>query len=90
MSENNLILDLNSQTRETAKAIYDRLESDRKSYTDRAEINATYTIPSLFPKSSDNASTTYQMCNQSVGARGVNNLASKLLLALLPANTPFF
>lgn len=90
MSENNLIIDLNSQTRETAKAIYDRLESDRKSYTDRAETNATYTIPALFPKSSDNASTTYQMCNQSVGARGVNNLASKLLLALLPANTPFF
>jgi hypothetical protein len=27
---------------------------------------------------------------QSVGARGVNNLASKLLLALLPPNAPFF
>lgn len=27
---------------------------------------------------------------QGLGARGVNNLASKLLLALLPPNTPFF
>jgi hypothetical protein len=27
---------------------------------------------------------------QGVGARGVNNLASKLLLALLPPNSPFF
>ena len=27
---------------------------------------------------------------QSVGSRGVKNLASKLLLALMPPNTPFF
>lgn len=92
MAKNNksLILDLNDTSRETAKALYDRLENDRKPYTDRAEINAQYTIPALFPKSTDTASTEYTICNQSVGARGINNLASKLLLALFPANTTFF
>lgn len=85
-----LLLDLNDSARETAKAIYDRLESDRKNYTARAETNAQYTIPALFPKDSDTSSTAYKICNQSVGARGVNNLSSKLLLALFPANTTFF
>lgn len=89
-TNNSLLLDLNDDARETAKALYDRLESDRKNYTDRAEINAQYTIPSLFPKSADTPSTKYEVCNQSIGARGVNNLSSKLLLALFPANTPFF
>ncbi|MBX9265138.1 head-tail connector protein, partial [Klebsiella pneumoniae] len=42
------------------------------------------TIPSLFPKDSDNASTDYTTPWQSVGARGLNNLASKLMLALFP------
>ncbi|MBF4211481.1 phage tail protein, partial [Pseudomonas donghuensis] len=40
--------------------------------------------PSLFPKDSDNASTDYTTPWQSVGARGLNNLASKLMLALFP------
>lgn len=48
------------------------------------------TIPALFPKESDTDSTSYQTPNQSVGARGVNNLSSKLLLALFPPNSPFF
>src|SRR5699024_4088049 len=44
----------------------------------------------LFPKESDTSSTEYKLPNQAVGARGVNNLSSKLLLALLPPNSPFF
>lgn len=75
---------------ESAKAVYDRLETDRKPYVTRAENCATYTIPALFPKDTDNGSTDYDTPYQSVGARGVNNLASKLSLALFPPNSPFF
>lgn len=42
-----------------AKAVYDQLKTDRSSYETRAENCAQYTIPSLFPKDSDNASTDY-------------------------------
>jgi len=67
-----------------AKATYDKLVADRAPYETRAENCASYTIPSLFPKASDNASTDYTTPWQAVGARGLNNLASKLMLALFP------
>lgn len=74
----------------SAKETYKNLENDRKPYVTRAEESAKYTIPSLFPKESDNGSTDYDTPYQSVGARGVNNLSSKLLLALFPPNNLFF
>lgn len=69
---------------EGAKAVYDRLKSDRAAYETRAANGAVVTIPSLFPKESDNASTNYTTPYQAVGARGVNNLAAKVHLALFP------
>lgn len=72
---------------EGAKAVYDRLKNDRQPYETRAENCAQYTIPSLFPKDSDNSSTDYTTPWQAVGARGLNNLASKLMLALFPMQT---
>lgn len=75
---------------EGAKITFDRLTTERDNYTQRAENCATYTIPQLFPKESDDGGTNYETPYNSVGARGVNNLASKLLLALLPAGQPFF
>jgi hypothetical protein len=75
---------------ETAKALYERLTSDRASYITRAEDCAEYTIPSLFPKDGSNGSTTFDTPYQSIGARGVNNLGSKLMLALFPPNDTFF
>lgn len=72
---------------EGAKATYERLKNDRQAYETRAENCAQYTIPSLFPKDSDNASTDYTTPWQAVGARGLNNLASKLMLALFPMQT---
>ena len=44
----------------------------------------------LFPKETDTSSTKYDTPYQSVGARGVNNLVAKLMLALFPPNAPFF
>lgn len=67
-----------------AKSTYEKLVADRAPYETRAENCAQYTIPSLFPKASDNASTSYTTPWQAVGARGLNNLASKLMLALFP------
>jgi len=73
-----------------AKKTYERLKSDRQPYVDRAVDCAKVTIPALFPKENDDKSTKYETPYQSVGARGVNNLASKLILALMPPNSPFF
>lgn len=75
---------------ETAAAVYERLTSDRDPYKTRAEDCAEYTIPSLFPKEGDNGSTNYDTPYQGLGARCVNNLASKLMLALFPPNDSFF
>lgn len=75
---------------ETAESVYQRLNSDRAPYITRAEDCAKYTIPSLFPKDGSNGSTTFDTPYQSMGARGVNVLTSKLMLALFPANDTFF
>jgi hypothetical protein len=72
---------------EGAKAVYERLKNDRVSYETRAESCAAVTIPSLFPKDSDNASTSYTTPWQAVGARGLNNLSAKVMLALFPLQT---
>lgn len=75
---------------ETAKSIYERLSSARAPYITRAEDCAVYTIPSLFPKAGSDGSSTFETPYQSIGARGVNNLGSKLMLALFPPNDTFF
>ena len=56
----------------------------------RARDAAELTIPSLVPPESNSGTTEYSTPFQGIGARGVNNLSSKLLLALLPPNSPFF
>lgn len=75
---------------EGAKQTYERLKNDRNDYIVRAESCAQYTIPALFPKDSDNGGTNYTTPWQAVGAKCLNNLSSKLMLALFPVNTPFF
>ena len=50
---------------------------------------AELTIPTLLPPQGHNNTTKYKTPYQSLGSRGVNNLASKLLMALLPTNTSF-
>ena len=74
----------------TAASRYKKLAEKRSPYERRAEEVSELTIPTLFPKTGDNAYTTFETAYQGMGARGVNNLASKLLLALFPPNAPFF
>lgn len=69
---------------------YAQCESSRDTFLERGRDAAELTIPMLLPPSGHSGSTLYQTPYQGVGARGVNNLASKLLLALLPPNSPFF
>lgn len=51
---------------------------------------AKLTIPSLFPPDGFGTSTKLVVPFQNLGARGVNNIANKLHLTLLPPNSPFF
>ena len=69
---------------------YDNLSSLRTTYLERARDAAKLTIPSLVPEEGHTESSRLRTPYQGVGARGVNNLASKLLLSLLPPNSPFF
>ena len=77
-------------TETSAKSRYNKLVADRQPYTARAERNAKLTVPLLFPKDTMTGSTDIETPYQSVGARGVNNLASKIMLAMFPPNEPFF
>lgn len=74
----------------SAAGLYAKLESDRWPFLQRAMDCSKYTIPTLVPPRGHSNATKYYTPFQAVGARGVNNLASKLLLALLPPNSPFF
>lgn len=77
----------------TAKARYDSLRSDRDHYLDRARAAARLTIPYLIPRSNEpqrENKDTYPLPWNGLGARGVHNLASRLLLALLPPTEAFF
>ena len=72
-----------------AESRYSELKSDRDQYLNRARACARLSIPSLIPDNGEKKGD-FPTPYQSLAARGVNNLASKLMLSLLPANAPFF
>ncbi len=74
----------------TAESRYSELQTKRNMYLERAREVSKLTIPSLIPPDGTTDAMRLETPYQGVGARGVNNLASKLLLALLPPNSPFF
>lgn len=74
----------------TVKDRWEKLDSNRKTVLDRARQCAELTIPSLMPPEGSDENVKLKTPYQGLGARAVNNLASKLLLALLPPNAPFF
>jgi hypothetical protein len=73
-----------------AASRYTQLESDRQSFLDRAREAALLTIPSLMVPEGHTSASKLQTPFQGLGARGVNHLGSKLMLALFPPNAPFF
>lgn len=75
---------------ELPSQLYQRLEGHRYQYLDRARQCSRLTLPYIMPDEGFGPHSRLETPFQGVGARGVNNLASKLLLALLPPNAPFF
>lgn len=82
------------QQEEAAETRYRALVADRQQYLQRAHECAKLTIPSLIPHGNDqvarNANYVLDQPWQSIGSIGVNTLESKLLLTILPVNSPFF
>ena len=77
----------------TAQARYSELESDRNNYLERARVSSRLTLPWLVPSSNSPDSKnmdSYPVPWNGIGARGVLNLASRMLLALLPPTQQFF
>jgi len=77
----------------TAKSRYDYLSKYRSTFLDTAVQCSELTLPTLIQEDDDvGRSTNLRLITpwQSVGAKGVVTLASKLMLALLPPQTSFF
>lgn len=74
----------------TIKSRYDKLDMNRLALVERGRECAKLTVPSLLPPEGYTEADVLPTPYQSLGARAVNNLASKLLLTLLPPNSPFF
>lgn len=72
------------------KTRWTKLDSERTAVIDRAKQCTELTIPSLLVDTAHTEEATLSTPYQSLGARATNNLASKLLLSLLPPNAPFF
>tara|TARA_R100001079_G_scaffold47732_1_gene24261 strand:- start:643 stop:2247 length:1605 start_codon:yes stop_codon:yes gene_type:complete len=69
---------------------YASMSGKRHNILERARRCCQLTLPALLTPDYSNESDVLTTPYQSLGARGVNTLASKLLLALFPPNTPFF
>jgi hypothetical protein len=74
----------------TNKERYEQLVGAREPFLTRARKAAALSIPSLVLPNGSNGTTSLEMPYQSLGARGVKNLASKLIMAILPPNASFF
>ena len=76
----------------TAKKRYDALVGYRSEYLSQADTAARLTLPYLIRDEEQFRGGVRDLKTpwQSVGAKGVVTLASKLMLALMPVNTSFF
>lgn len=74
----------------SAASRYEKLASARSPFLARARSCAKLTIPSILPDEGTTGDADLPTPYQGMGARGVNNLASKMIYALMPPNQPFF
>lgn len=80
----------------TIASEYLEMKQERQPYLDKAIAAAGYTFPTMYSqetKITDGIKTPKRKGktpNQSVAADGINNLASKITMTLLPPNQPFF
>jgi hypothetical protein len=74
----------------TAKALWAELASAHNGPLQRARQCSALTIPSVLPPDGSTDSSQLQTPYQSLGARGTNNIASRLMLSLFPpGSAPF-
>ena len=71
-------------------SLYTKCEAQRHSYLERGRDSSRLTVATIMPDAGSNSGRKFPTPYQSIGARGVNNLSSALLLSLLPPNAPFF
>ena len=76
--------------KEQAQSRYGQLRADRENFLDMGRDCAALTLPYLLVKEGEVSGATLHSPYQSVGAKGVNVLASKIMLSLFPINTSFF
>ncbi len=74
----------------SASGEYKRMDDGRQPFLNRAKDASKLTIPQMYPDTEETSTTTYPTPYQSLGARGVNNLANKMILSLFPPATAFF
>ena len=73
-----------------ARNEYDKLSRDREQFLNIAYDCAELTIPTLLMRDEKSPYAQFRTPWQSVGAKGVVTLSSKLMLGLLPPSTSFF
>jgi len=81
---------MDTELKQSLQSRYDSLDAERSAVLSRARECSKLTIPALIPPEGSDDNSTYDTPYQGLGAIGVNNLSSKLLLTLLPPNQPFF
>lgn len=69
---------------------YEELQTDRYQFLQRGRECSLLTIPAILPPAGWSSASRLTTPYQSLGARGVRTLASKLLLSLFPAGTSYF
>jgi hypothetical protein len=77
------------QQTKTLKGRFEELKQYRQPFDNVAERAAELTLPYIFRRDGQE-NTPYELGWQNLGARGVNHLASKLMLSLFPPTGGFF
>tara|TARA_R100000808_G_scaffold15607_2_gene35916 strand:+ start:5640 stop:7256 length:1617 start_codon:yes stop_codon:yes gene_type:complete len=73
----------------TIRKLWSKLDSDRQGTLEQARLAALLTKPYVLPPKDQKANETLPPNFQSRGARGINNVGSRLTLALYPNGLPF-
>ena len=76
--------------KEQAQSRYGQLRAERENFLDTGRRCASLTLPYLLTEEGETDGGVLHSPYQSVGAKGVNVLSSKLMLSLFPINTSFF
>ena len=71
-------------------ARFQELHKKKNSIITRCEDYADWTLPGVFPKSTQTDTVEISQSMESLGARGVNHLSNKLVMTLFQTGQPFF